>query len=223
MKYEEIRNRFCNTGYVVCRPINEEESKKKFLHLYKDGNYVGSFKASKDSYTFQGKRYNTEEELIKAMDEYNSTLEFRPETYDPDMRDDYRQNIRVFHTLLKYGLENKGFRTNGLIADGILGMHYATVYKQQHLSVGSDAWINLYDDKEQDDSTKCKSIDSIMTAVYVSNIARLCELLGKAGKLNKLDELTVEKLDPNTLTLYKMNAKEAVKEQLQKALEMLQD
>ena len=225
MKYKDIQSRFENLGYRVCHPINEAETKKKYLHLIKDGNYVGSFKPSNDSYTFQRKRYDNEEELIKAINEYNSTLEFRPETYDPDMRDDDRQEIRVYHTLRKYGLESKGrsLHSESMSAEGVLGMHYASVVNQQALTVGPYSWINLYDEEEKDDSTKCKSIDSIITAVYASNIARLCELLNNAGKLGKLDQLTVEKLDTNTMTSYKMNAKEAVKEQLQKALDMLQD
>ena len=118
---------FKELGYSLLKPINSEESKKGIMHLYKDGIYVASIRRYKNGgFTFNRKTYTDKKELLNSILEYNKTLEFGAGTYDPDMRDDYRTEMRIYESIRKFGFEPPGRFAYGdkLVSEGILGMLY---------------------------------------------------------------------------------------------------
>jgi len=78
--------------------------------------YIGHFYLSTDNtkYSFRGNYYTTVDELIKAMDDYNKTLPFDAEIYDPT----FRKNMFIEMALRDY-LESFGFKkSQTIIRDG---------------------------------------------------------------------------------------------------------
>lgn len=214
---------FEELGYKLLHPINEEETKKKILHLYKDGNYVASIKRSTNGkFSFKRKTYDDKKELLKSILEHNQNLEFGAKTYDPDMRDDYRTDIRIYETIKNFGFKNVGWSSNKLVADGVLGMLYGTIYDQQRLVVDANSWINLFEeDDSKTDETKCASIRSMLFALYASNISKLCELLKNTGKLSQLKDIKVNRLNEKTMEMEEISMLDNIKSILEKGIEIL--
>ena len=213
MKKANYKDEFEKMGYKCLAPINEAESKKNIIHLYKDGNYIASIKKTGDGgFSFNRKKYTDKDRLIEAINEYNSKLEFNPSTYDPDMRDDYRTEIRIYNTLKDFGFEPGGkFRdSDNMVSEGVVGMHYGQVLRQKDLCVG-DGWIEMYGDGAKSDSDKCRSIKSYLYAMYAANIAKLCVLLNKSGTIGKLGEIKVKRLNEETLMIEEKDITEEIK------------
>ena len=206
----------------MLHPINEEETKKKILHLYKDGNYVASIKRSTNGkFSFKRKTYDDKKELLENILKHNQNLEFSSDTYNPDMRDEYRTDIRIHETIKNFGFKNAGWASNKLVANGILGMQYGTVLDQQRLLVDADSWVNLYDEDCKTDEKKCASIRSMLFALYASNISKLCELLKNTGKLTKLNDIKVNKFNEQTMKIEEVSMLDYIKSILEKGIEIL--
>lgn len=213
---------FEELGYKLLHPINEEETKKKFFHLYKDGNYVASIKrGNKGGFSFNGKTYGNKNELLENILKYNQNLEFSSDTYNPDMRDEYRTDIRIHETIKNFGFKNAGWASNKLVANGILGMQYGTVLDQQRLLVDAYSWVNLYDEDCKTDEKKCESIRSMLFALYASNISKLCELLKNTGKLTQLNDIKVNKFNEQTMMIEEVSMLDNIKSILEKGIEIL--
>lgn len=213
---------FEELGYKLLHPINEEETKKKILHLYKDGNYVASIKRSTNGkFSFKRKTYDDKKELLENILKHNQNLEFSSDTYNPDMRDEYRTDIRIHETIKNFGFKNAGWASNKLVANGILGMQYGTVFDQQRLLVDAYSWVNLYDEDCKTDEKKCASIRSMLFALYASNISKLCELLKNTGKLTKLNDIKVNKFNEQTMKTEEVSVLDNIKSILEKGIEIL--
>lgn len=89
----------CNGGYV----LYDKERKSKRSNKY----YIGRFYIASDgkSYVFNDDYYNTVEALVAAMDEYNKTLPFDQDIYNPI----YRKHIGIELALHDY-LTDAGFK-----------------------------------------------------------------------------------------------------------------
>lgn len=214
---------FEELGYMLLHPINEEETKKKILHLYKDGNYVASINRSTNGkFSFKRKTYSDKKELLESILEHNQNLEFSARTYDPDMRDDYRTDIRIYETIKNFGFKDVRWSSDKLVADGVLGMQYGTIYDQQRLVVDANSWINLFEeDDSKTDETKCASIRSMLFALYASNISKLCELLKNTGKLTQLNDIKVNKFNEQTMMTEEVSMLDNIKSILEKGIEIL--
>ena len=72
--------------------------------------YLGKIYFSSDNtkYSFNGNYYNTVDELVKAMEEYNSTLPFDAELYNPMFKKSY-----LVECASQDYLESIGFKRNG--------------------------------------------------------------------------------------------------------------
>jgi len=222
LKNTEDYKEFEELGYKLLHPINEEETKKGFFRLHKDGNYVATIKrSSKGGFSFNGKTYGNKNELLENILKHNQNLEFNSGTYDPDMRDEYRTDIRVYETIKNFGFKNEGWSSDKLVANGILGMLYGTVLDQQRLLVDANAWINLYDEDCKTDEKKCASIRSMLFALYASNISKLCELLKNTGMLTKLNDIKVNKFNEQTMMTEEVSILDNIKSILEKGIEIL--
>ena len=212
---------FKELGYAYLKPINGKESKKGIMHLYRDGNYAGSIRKTKNGgFTFNRKTYTDKKELLDRIEEYNKGLEFGINTYDPDMRDDYRTEMRIYETIKKFGFEPSGnFRSGDtLTADGVLGMTYGEINGMRSLSLGPYSWTYLYEDEHETDEIKCASVRGMLFALYAANIAKMCEILGNVGKLSKLKEIKVERVNEETSEIEETDMLGDIKVLLEKGL-----
>lgn len=214
---------FEKLGYLLIHPINEEERNKGFFHLYKDGDYVASIKRNNNGvFSFNGKNYDNKNELLEDILKHNQNLEFEARTYDPDMRDEYRTDVRIHETIKKFGFEkNDGWISDKLVANGVLGMRYGIVFDQQRLLVGENSWINLYEEDCKTDEKKCASIRAMLFALYAANISNLCELLNSTGKLAKLNDIKVNKFNEKTMMTEEVSVIDDIKSILEKGIEIL--
>lgn len=137
------------------------------------------------------------------------------------MRDEYRTDIRIYETIKNFGFKNEGWSLDKLVANGILGMQYGTVFDQQRLLVDANAWINLYDEDCKTDEKKCASIRSMLFALYASNISKLCELLKNTGMLTKLNDIKVNKFNEQTMMTEEVSILDNIKSILEKGIEIL--
>lgn len=89
----------CNGGYV----LYDKERKSKRSNEY----YLGRFYLASDgkSYVFNDDYYNNVDDLVNAMDEYNKTLPFDQDIYNPI----YRKHIGIELALHDY-LTDAGFK-----------------------------------------------------------------------------------------------------------------
>ena len=100
--------------------------------------YIGLFYISTDNtrYSFRGDYYYTVDELIQAMEDYNKTLPFDAEIYNPS----YRKHYRVKMALHDY-LEGLGFKMSCGGYDGTI-YYIEDAYKQRictiHVEVKED-------------------------------------------------------------------------------------
>ena len=219
----KAQKEFIELGYNLLKPINEKEAKDNIYHLYKDGCYVASIKKmTNGKFSFNGKSYSDKKELLESISEYNKTLEFGAETYDPDIRDEYRTEARIYGTIRNFGFKRANW-SNKLVSNGILGMHYGTIYDQQRLVVDANSWIDLFEDECKTDEEKCANIRSILFALYASNVSKLCELLQNTGKLRQLKDIKLKRLNENTLETEEVSMLEDIKGTLEKGLSILDE
>lgn len=62
---------------------------------YSNLPYVATVTAKGNSYVFNNKKYSDLLELKNAVAEYNTKLEYAPETYDPFLTEEARTNMRI--------------------------------------------------------------------------------------------------------------------------------
>ena len=184
---------------------------------------MASIKRSNNGkFSFKRKTYVDKKELLESILKHNQNLEFSSDTYNPDMRDEYRTDIRIPETIKNFGFKNAGWASNKLVANGILGMQYGTIYDQQRLVVDANSWINLFEeDDSKTDETKCASIRSMLFALYASNISKLCELLKNAGKLSQLKDIKVNRLNEKTMEMEEISMLDNIKGILEKGISIL--
>lgn len=76
-----------------------------------NSKYIGKFYLStnKDKYSFNDAYYDDVESLVSAMDEYNSTLPFDAEIYNPLFKSSYRLECAMYDYLTMLGFKQEGY------------------------------------------------------------------------------------------------------------------
>lgn len=67
--------------------------------------YLGFIKLNNNNYIFNNEKYTDPSSLIKDIEEYNSTLPFDPEIYNPSYRENYKIEMAVDDYLKGLGFE----------------------------------------------------------------------------------------------------------------------
>ena len=96
MKRKQIREMFKDKAIVLFPKyhmvtLHDTNSRKYFGTIYY-GNFI----------TFKGKKYDDVDELISDIHEYNKTLKWPAEVYDPMMKESYRRDLKIKLTLENY-------------------------------------------------------------------------------------------------------------------------
>lgn len=211
-------------GYKLLSVLDDGLAKKGFRSLYKDGRFIVRVKLGNGKIEFNGKKYTDADTLLDAVVSYTNTLEYPTETYDPDMPEKCKEEMRLEHTFGNFGFEETGYGIDGCNykADGVLGTVYGRIVNGNSLVVGDRGWINLYDEEGSSDE-KCRSARSTLYALYAANIAKMCSILKKSGELSKLTKIELNEFDDETLTAKTKNMAGEILAVLKNAVEMLEN
>ena len=220
----EIKKGLEARGYKLLSVLDDGLAKKGFRSLYKDGRFIVRVKLGNGKIEFNGEKYADADTLLDAVVSYTNTLEYPTETYDPDMREEYRDEARIEHIYKSFGFENigRGFDGCNYKAEGVLGTVYGKIVNGNSLVVGNQRWINLYDEEGGSDE-KCKSARNTLYALYAANIANMCSNLKKSGELSKLTKIELNEFDDKTLTTKTRNMAGKILAILKNAVEMLEN
>ena len=192
------------------------------LRLYnKDGKkYHATINLVGGKLSFNDQVYNDVEAMLSAIEQYNSTLEFDVDTYNPDYNTESVTEMRLNATIRKCGYKGSGYQYGTLngcyAADSVLGFKFPPISGNAIL-LGGSSFIELYD-KNDTDSVKSRGIMSMLGALYAANIANLAGKLADMGAIGTLSSLPIKTLNPDTLEITEQDGIDGVIEILKTAL-----
>jgi hypothetical protein len=193
--------------------------------LYRSGGnheFVAVFAPVRGKIIFNGARYDTPDEFVKAAEEYGKTLYFPADSYNPDYNKEYVDQFRLEHTLMKCGIDRKEgprFTTRQVLEDD-LGGKFAHVMGT-NLMLSDYSWMPMKNDSDPIDETTCEKIKSLLASVYAYHIGVLAGALNNMGKLDRIDSISINTFNPNTLTVETHSGKEAIISKLEEVLAKL--
>lgn len=106
MKIEKVKEFFKDKAVVL-----KVDKNTILLHDIKTRRYFATVKHGK-KIVWNDKEYDDADKLISDILEYNKTLEWPAEVYDPMMRESYRRNLKIKLTLEKYDYKAKDRLSN---------------------------------------------------------------------------------------------------------------
>lgn len=203
MTKKDLTDQLTKLGYVPLKGTSDS-TKPGDIRVYKDSRYVTTINLKNGKVTWNGKDCTKVPvpDLMELVEAYNKTLEFDADTYCPDYRVEAVTEMRLYSTLEKCGFDDIHFNNYGGgvsgHSNGLMGAKYTKI-SGNHMYVGPYSWIELYNDGDSD-SEKCKSIKSMTSAFYVTQIADLVNKLDKMGDItDKLTSIPISTIDPGTL------------------------
>lgn len=107
----------CNAGDLR---VYRESGKGYYATI----NFVGG------KLKFNDQTYDSVDAMLEAIEEYNKTLEFSPDTYNPDYDMNCVADLRSIETLDKCGYNMNGYGYNGemkFTTEGVLGVKFPVV------------------------------------------------------------------------------------------------
>lgn len=211
-------------GYL----LYDKEAQSRIATMH----YIGQFYLSTDltQYTYHETRYSTPEEVIQAMDDYNKTLPFDIEIYNPV----YRKNYFIDQAVRQY-LESVGFEI------ALWDSYKGTTYNLKDAYNENLCVINVEVEEDTTKGTVCRQfqdssrwtevsftdLDSAIGACNSIIAMHLACLNARAMKtLNGLTESRAscvlnKKFDIKTLAVYTEDAKQKTIEYLEAELKRL--
>lgn len=172
------------------------------MRLYKKSGhtYYATINFANGKLKFNNREYNDVDLMVKDIEDYNATLEFNPDTYNPDYNTEAITDMRINTTIRKCGYKGSGYQHGTLdgcyVADGVLGFKFPSISGNAILLSGS-SFVEMYD-KNDSDSVKSKKIMSMLGALYAANISNLASKLADMGSLDTLSSITIKTFNPDT-------------------------
>lgn len=196
--------------------------------------YLGKFYVSSDKkhYAFNDKYYKDTESMVKAMDDYNSTLPFDIDIYNPLLRSNYRIECALHDYLESLGFESVRWnRESRYILNDCYGQCICdlTVRVKEDTTEGIITRNILSQDKDKllrtespfaDLDSAIASVNSIL-ATYVASV--------NAAAMNVLNKITRSRsallldtiFDVRTLSIFTEDGRQKMIEVLEKELKEL--
>jgi hypothetical protein len=192
--------------------------------------YIGTFSLSGDNkkYVFNTKEYKDIPSLLKAMEEYNSTLPFNPEIYNPM----YTKNCFVEQALREY-LTNAGFVYGGgsaangaYILKDVYGQTICTLYLKIEMDTtegvimrtcSENRWVESVFSSLEEGISACNSIIASYCVAINSIVVSVLDKLTVA-RANKMEEVS---FNLRNFQVYKEDAKKKAIEYLEEELNRL--
>ena len=195
----------CNAGDLR---VYRESGKRYYATI----NFVGG------KLRFNDQTYNSVDSMLEAIEEYNKTLEFSPDTYNPDNDTNFVTDLRSIETLKKCGYDMNGYGYNGemkFTSEGVLGVKFPEVYGEYLIS--DSRFITMYD-KNDSDSDKAKKTKSFIGAMYAANLAHIANKLADIGALDTLDSVPIKTVNIKTLQVTETDGIDGIISVLETAL-----
>lgn len=188
----------CNAGDLR---VYRESGKGYYATI----NFVGG------KLKFNDQTYDSVDAMLEAIEEYNKTLEFSPDTYNPDYDMNCVADLRSIETLDKCGYNMNGYGYNGemkFTTEGVLGVKFPVV-NGNYLNISDSSFIVMYD-KNDSDSDKAKKTKSFIGAMYAANLAHIANKLADMGALDTLDSVPIKTMNIKTLEVTEREGIDAI-------------
>ena len=230
MRKYRLDNELERLGYMRLKSVTTPD----FWCLYrkdatKGTRFVASFETGKNGkIVFNGKTYTDTEDFLKDAEEYSKTLFFDPDTYNPDYRKSYVDEIRLHDTIRESGLKemkiNGMYSASNYILEDDLGGKFAHVVcsgEKADLVISESSWISLLDKDDQVDENSCTKLKSILGSVYAYHICKLVDTLNGIGKMDMIDDIQIKTFNEHTLQFDTRSGKEGIIAKLEETLSKL--
>lgn len=223
MKQSKFDKQLDKLGYVKMVSITIPNS----YCLYRKDNhhFVATFSLNGNKIVFNKKEFDNPEDFLKEVEEFNKTLYFPIDTYNPDYRKDFVDEIRLNNIFENCGLTPKrcGYSNYDSYAlENNLGGKFVNIIGTD-LILASYTWIPLKNDDDKIDDNTCEKIKSKIASIYAYHISTLVEALNKIGKLSYIDDIEIKKLDTSSMRVETMSGKEGIINKLEEVLEKLKE
>ena len=205
----------------------------KLLHIdsltycmYKDHSYIGYFewKTGRKFVRYNNRKYASMSDLLPDLEEYNNSLEYPIESYNPCINDDWKKQVRLNHIFSQIGYSE----IKNILAGATRRSHKDIFGASlSHFNNGSFilrdySWINVYEDDDDIDTIKSK-LYNFITPLYTNIIATLASDLAKIKRTKALDSIKITHFVPNTLQLVELNGTEGIIQLLEDTLKELKE
>lgn len=220
MRKTKFDEKLESLGYLRMPTISDRKS--YCLYKSETKRFEAVFKLDRSGkIIFNGETYKTVEEFLEAVDRYNHTLYFNPDTYNPDYRKEWVDEARLHETFSKCGLSDTDrFYRKGYFFGDDVGGRFAEV-QGGDLMLSETSWIPLLGKDDAVDERSCTRIKSMLAAVYATHIACLCGTLSDMGKLSFVDTIEVKTFNDKTMKVETKDGKEGIIAKLEEVLSKL--
>lgn len=198
MKIEKVKDFFKDRAVVL-----EYDKHTVLLHDINTRKYFATVNHGK-KIVWNDKDYDNADKLISDILEYNKTLEWPAEVYDPMMRESYRRDLKIKLTLKKYDYKAKDRFSNieGYVHQGkVIDFKYPRIHIDNNLTdddykISADcflddmSYINIFDTDNMEEARN--KIDGFILGLYSYNISVMIEKIIDIdpSKLDNIFEVT---------------------------------
>lgn len=193
--------------------------------------YLGKIFLSTDGkkYVFNDDYYESVDTLVKAMEDYNATLPFDADVYNPIYRKNYKIECILHDYLCSLGFKHDyypetRYALNDAYGQPIILFEFDVKEDSEdgvvrRLIHNTDKWVEA---KFNDVDSAIGACNSIIAAQCAIVNAQLVELLGKMTK-HRVGEFMDMTFDIKSLSTYSEDAKKKTIEQLEEELKRLKE
>ena len=193
--------------------------------------YLGKIFLSTDGkeYVFNDDYYESVDTLVKAIEDYNATLPFDADVYNPIYRKNYKIECILHDYLCSLGFKHdyypeKRYALNDAYGQPIVLLEFDVKEDSEdgvlrRLIPNTDKWV---DAKFHDVDSAIGACNSIIAAQCAIVNAQLIELLDKMTK-HRVGEFMDMTFDIKSLSTYSEDAKKKTIEQLEEELKRLKE
>lgn len=230
MRKYRLDNELERLGYMRLKSVTVPD----FWCLYykddtKGTRFVALFETSKNGkIVFNGKAYADTEDFLKDAEEYSKTLFFDPDTYNPDYRKEFVDEIRLLDTIKECGLKemerNGMYSSSNYILEDDLGGKFAHVVcsgETASLVLSEYSYVTLLGKDTPVDENSCTKLKSILGSVYAYHICNLVDALNGIGKMDMIDDIQIKTFNESTLRFDTRSGKEGIIAKLEETLSKL--
>lgn len=197
MKIEKVKEFFKDRAVVL-----EYDKHTVLLHDINTRRYFATVNHGK-KIVWNDKDYDVADKLISDILEYNKTLEWPAEVYDPMMRESFRRDLKIKLTLEKYDYKAKDTFSNieGYVHQGkVIDFKYPRIHVDNNITddeykihadcyLDDKSYIKIFDTNNMAEARD--KIDGFMLGIYSYNISVMLDKIMdiNPNKLNNIFEV----------------------------------
>lgn len=241
MKFTTKKNlieEFEKRGFKCLGRINPSENGEMNLY-HKNEGYVNyhstiTWDSKKKKVKFNGNYYSDIDELLQAIEEYNKTLFFDADTYDPDMVDDCRTDIRMSRDIRRIGGElDDGYDYSNYKVHDAIGNVLLNIHQNMNCisiddigggrNVPTSSWVKFFDETRGEFTDEQKVIQ-MRSTLYVSLVTQMVKILQTINKLGEFENMkkSFDLISLHGIRLKTENFNDTIINELKNAIKMLE-